>query len=252
MRVPLALMLAAAATAAQAHFGMIIPSTPMLDQADGRSVDLTVSFSHPFLAEGMPLARPAAFGVVHGGVSVDLLDRLSPGTVMGADGFTLTHALTRPGAHVFHMTPQPYWEPDEGVFIVHHAKTYVAAYGDDEGWDALVGLPMEIEPLTRPFGLWTGNLFQGVVLLDGEPLPFAEVEIERYAGAPGRAPNALMATQTIRADANGVFSYAAPAPGWWGFAALAEAAETIEREGVARPVEIGAVLWVRFEPWPAD
>lgn len=252
MRFSLAVMLCLASGAAHAHFGMIIPSTPMLEQTDGRSIDLAVSFSHPFEAEGMPLARPAAFGVTHGGETVDLLDRLSPGAIMGADGFTLTLELTRPGVHIFHMTPEAYWEPDEGAFIVHHTKAYVAAYADDEGWDALIGLPIEIEPLTRPFGLWVGNLFQGVVVLDGAPVPFAEVEVEHYTGAPNAAPSDLMITQTIKADANGVFSYAAPRPGWWGFAALVESDETIAHEGVNRPVEIGAVIWVRFEPWPTD
>ena len=29
-----------------------------------------------------------------------------------------------------------------------------------------------------------------------------------------------MVTQTIKADPNGIFTYAAPKAGWWGFAAL--------------------------------
>jgi cobalt/nickel transport protein len=244
--------LALVATAAQAHFGMIIPDAAMVSQTDGREVALTISFSHPFEAAGMTLARPAAFGVVHDGAATDLRDRLAPAEVMGSEGFTLEHPLERPGVHVFHMSPEPYWEPEEDAFIVHHTKTYVAAYDDDAGWDAMVGLPIEIEPLTRPFGLWTGNLFQGVVRLDGEPVPFAEVEVEHFSGDANAAPSDLMITQTIRADANGVFSYAAPAAGWWGFAALETAEETREHEGVAKPVEIGAVIWVRFEPWPAD
>ena len=53
------------------------------------------------------------------------------------------------------------------------------------GWDAELGLPTEIVPLSRPFGLWAGNLFQGVVKRDGAPVPHAEVEVEFYdeAGA---------------------------------------------------------------------
>ena len=38
----------------------------------------------------------------------------------------------------------------------------------DEGWDAEVGLNTEIVPLTKPYALYEGNLFQGVVKLDGE------------------------------------------------------------------------------------
>lgn len=42
---------------------------------------------------------------------------------------------------------------------------------------------------------------------------------------------------------------AAPAAGWWGFAALNTADYTLAREGTDKPVELGAVLWVRFEEW---
>jgi len=239
----------ALATPAVAHFGMIIPSDSMVEGED-RAVSLQISFSHPFEAEGMDLTRPAAFGMVKDGETQDLGDALEPTEVMGHAGFTLEQPLQRPGTHVFYMTPEPYWEPAEDVFIVHHTKTYVAAFGDDEGWDAEVGLPTEIVPLSKPFGLWAGNVFQGTVHVDGEPVPYAEVEVEHYSeGGPGSAPSDLMVTQTIKADGNGVFTYAAPVPGWWGFAALSTSDATMQHEGEEKAIELGAVLWVRFEPW---
>ncbi|MBM2575711.1 DUF4198 domain-containing protein [Jannaschia sp. Os4] len=239
-----------AAAPAAAHYGMIIPSDAMLSQEDGRSVDLTVSFSHPFEEDGMILERPEAFTVTHAGETTDLLGDLSEATVMDAPGFTLTYDVERPGAHIFAMTPVPYWEPAEDAFIQHFTKVVVPAYGDDEGWDAELGLRTEIEPLTKPFGLWAGNVFQGIVKLEGEPVPYAEVEVEFYnEGQAATAPSELMITQTIKADADGVFTYAAPNPGWWGFAALNTAPETMEQDGEAKAVELGAVIWVRFEEW---
>jgi cobalt/nickel transport protein len=246
-----ALALASAAPAA-AHYGMIIPSDPMIGQEDGRSVDLTVSFSHPFEEDGMVLERPEAFTVTHAGETTDLTGELSEATVMDAPGYTLTHELERPGTHVFAMTPVPYWEPAEDAFIQHFTKTYVSAYDDDEGWDAELGLRTEIVPLSKPFGLWAGNVFQGIVHLEGEPVPYAEIEVEFYnEGQEAEVPSELMITQTIKADANGVFTYSVPeeADGWWGFAALNTAPETMEFEGEAKAVELGAVIWVRFEEW---
>ena len=244
-----ALCLLAAGPAA-AHYGMVIPSDPMVSGEDGRSVGLTLSFSHPFERQGMTLEPPVAFGVTREGDRTDLLGALEPTTVMGSPGFMLEHALDRPGTYVFAMEPQPYWEPAEDSFITHHTKTYVSAFGDDAGWDAELGLPTEIVPLSKPFGLYEGNVFQGIVKLDGEPVPFAEVEVEHLSeDAPGVAPSELMITQTVKADGNGVFTYAAPAPGWWGFAALNTADYTLPQEGEEKPVELGAVLWVRFEPW---
>lgn len=242
--------LIALAPPATAHFGMILPSTPMLEQEDGREVTLEVGFGHPFEPSGMELARPAVFGVHSAEGDTDLLDALEDADFHGAAGFTLTHPVTKPGVQVFYMEPQPYWEPAEDVFIVHYSKTYLPAFGDDTGWDAELGLETEIVPLTRPFGLWAGNAFQGIVKRDGAAVPNAEIEVEHYnEGGVATAPSELMVTQTVRADADGVFTYAAPAPGWWGFAALSTADEQMDHEGETKDVEIGAVIWVHFEPW---
>jgi cobalt/nickel transport protein len=160
------------------------------------------------------------------------------------------YAIKRPGIYMFYMEPQPYWEPSEDVFIVHYTKTVVTAFGDDEGWDAEIGLKTEIVPLSKPYGLYAGNVFQGIVKMDNTPVPYAEVEIEYYnKRKTSVAPTDYMVTQTIKADRNGVFTYAAPSAGWWGFAALNEADFTIKHNGTDKGVEIGAVLWVHFEPW---
>jgi cobalt/nickel transport protein len=45
-----------------------------------------------------------------------------------------------------------------------------------------------------------------------------------------------------------MFSYAMPRAGWWGFAALSTADWTIKKDGVDKPVEIGAVYWVLATP----
>ncbi|HIJ20835.1 MAG TPA: DUF4198 domain-containing protein, partial [Deltaproteobacteria bacterium] len=47
----------------------------------------------------------------------------------------------------------------------------------------------------------------------------------------------------------GVFTYAAPRSGWWGFAALNTSDEKMKHEGQDKDVEIGAVLWVQFMEW---
>ncbi|GAI22805.1 unnamed protein product, partial [marine sediment metagenome] len=117
----------------------------------------------------------------------------------------------------------------------------------EEGWDDEIGLETEIVPLTRPYGLWTGNLFTGVVKVKGKPVPYAEVEVEYYnKDGTIRPPADPYVTQVVKADKNGVFSYAMPKAGWWAFAALNEASWTIKRpNGEDKPVEIGAVYWVR-------
>ena len=239
-----------AATPAFAHYGMIIPNDPMISQEDGRSVSLTMSFSHPFEMDGMLLERPAAFSVTHEGNTTDLLGSLQSATVMGDAGFVMEYPLDRPGTYIFAMEPQPYWEPAEDAFIIHYTKTYVTAFGDDEGWDTELGLKTEIVPLSKPFGLWEHNVFQGIIKMDGEPVPYAEVEVEFFnTGGTTTVPDELMITQTVKADANGVFTYAPPSDGWWGFAALNTADYTLPQDGEEKAVELGAVIWVHFEAW---
>jgi cobalt/nickel transport protein len=228
---------------ARAHFGMIIPSDEMVMKGESREVDLQIMFWHPFEGTGMDLVKPAEFGVVANGQKEDLLATLSPQKLKERQTWRTSYTIKRPGIYVFYLIPQPYWEPAEDCYIVHYTKTVVAAYGQDEGWDEPIGLKTEILPLSKPFGLYAGNVFQGVVLLNGKPVPGAEVEVE-YFNVEGKysAPTDYMVTQTIKADPNGVFTYAVPKAGWWGFAALS----TDDRQIKGKDVEIGAVIWVNF------
>jgi len=181
-----------------------------------------------------------------GGQTMELLSALKPVTIDGKTAFTLTHALKEPGAARFFIEPAPYFEPAEGKYIVHFSKVIVDAFASGEGWDDLIGLPVEIEPLTRPTGLWTGNLFTGIVRQNGQPVPFAEVEVEWRNDGSVKAPNDAFVTQVIKADANGTFSYALPRAGWWGFAALLEAPTTMKApDGSDAPIEWGALIWVK-------
>ncbi len=233
-----------------AHYGMVIPSDSMVMQGENKTVNLKLSFSHPFELIGMELETPAAFGVMANGKKADLLGTLRNIKVMDHTAWETDYNIKRPGMYMFYMEPKPYWEPAEDCFIVHYTKTVVTAFGDDEGWDAEVGLKTEIVPLSKPFGLYAGNVFQGVVKLDSKPVPYAQVEIEYYnTDGKSEAPTDYMVTQTIKADQNGVFTYAAPKPGWWGFAALNTSDNKIKHDGEDKDVEIGAVIWVEFQDW---
>ncbi|MBI9084581.1 MAG: DUF4198 domain-containing protein [Desulfobacterales bacterium] len=233
-----------------AHFGMVIPSDNMVMQGDNKTVTLQVSFSHPMEGVGMDLAPPKAFGVNVAGKNQTLLGLLKPFKVMGRGAWQAAYPIKRPGVYAFYLEPTPYWEPAEDCFIIHYTKTVVTAFGDDEGWDGEIGLKTEIVPLAKPFGLYAGNVFQGIVKFNGKPVPHAEVEVEYYnQNSKAVAPTEYMITQTIKADADGVFTYAAPRAGWWGFAALNTADFKMKHDGQEKDVELGAVIWVHFENW---
>lgn len=233
-----------------AHFQQIIPSADVLPE--GGSVTLDMIFTHPF--EGGPvmeMKRPAAVGVLSKGQRKNLTEAVQRKPSGGASGWTLTHELKEPGAAIFYVEPQPYFEPAENKLIVHYAKVLVDSHASGEGWDQLIGLPVEIRPLTRPTGLWTGNLFTGVVLKSGRPVPFAEIEVEFINDGAVEAPNDAFVTQAIKADANGTFSYAMPRQGWWGFAALIESDKPGKSpDGKDVPIEEGGLIWVKATDMP--
>jgi cobalt/nickel transport protein len=244
MRFLPALAIIAASGPALAHFQEILPSTDVLPE--GGDVTLEMVFTHPMDGgPAMEMALPRRFGVLAQGRTIDLAPALDPFTVDGKGAWRATYRLDEPGAVVFFVEPEPYWEPAEGKYIVHYAKVVVDGFASGQGWDALVGLPVEIEPLARPTGLWAGNLFRGIVRRNGEPVPFAEIEVEYVNDGSLAAPNDAFVTQVIKADAAGVFAYAMPRAGWWGFAALTEGdAPQASPDGSPAPVEEGALIWV--------
>lgn len=122
----------------------------------------------------------------------------------------------------------------------------VDAFASGEGWDLMVGLPVEIQPLSRPTGVWTGNLFRGIVKKNGKPVPYAEIEVEYVNDGTVKAPNDAFDTQVIKADQNGVFAYAMPRAGWWGFAALVKGDQKMKApDGSQAEVELGGLMWVK-------
>jgi cobalt/nickel transport protein len=238
----------AVAGTAYAHFLVLMPGDDIVSAEDSRAVGIQIEFTHP-MEQGpvMEMGKPAAFGVMAQGRKTDLLGQLQQVIKQGATAYRAQAELDRPADYVFYLEPMPYWEPAEQKMIVHYTKVVVDYLDAQDGWDEMVGFPVEIEPLVRPYGLWTGNLFRGVVRRDGEPVPYAEVEVEYYnEGGAVQVPDDPFITQVIKADANGVFSYAMPRAGWWGFAALVEGdRKLVNPDGQEVDVELGGLLWIR-------
>lgn len=244
------LLLLFSSTQSSAHFGMIIPKEPRVDPHN-RSIQLTLSFAHPFEETGMDLVKPAQFYVIKDGIKTDLLGSLKETEIMERLGWQADYQVKRPGVYQFVMEPRPYWEPTEDLSIIHYTKVIIPAFGVEDGWDQPVGLATEIVPRLRPFGNYAGNSFTGQVLLNGKPLPNAEVEVELYnQDGKYRAVSDLHITQVLKADAAGIFTFSCPVPGWWGFAALSSADYTLKNpQGEDKEVELGAVLWIYMDAY---
>lgn len=238
------------AMAVFAHFGMIIPSESVVDQNTNKNLRLILSFSHPFEGEGMTLEMPEKFGVFVNGEKKDLLNGLKETNIMEHKAWETDYNIKGPGVYQFYMIPTPYWESSEDCFIIHYTKLVVPAFGSEKGWDKEIGLNAEIVPLTRPFGLYAGSSFQGIVKNNGKIVPFANVEVNYYnKGKQVVCKNSYLENQLLKSDQNGVFTYTVPAPGWWGFKAFVPADKEIKRDGVSKKTYVGAVIWIFFDKW---
>lgn len=230
-----------------AHFGMIIPDQPMVMDQKKTDLKLTISFSHPFEQQGMDMDMPKVVGVYSEGKKEDLKKELKQVKVMGQNGWQVNHKINKPGVYIYYVEPEPYFEKAEDKYIVHLTKVVVGAFGQDEGYDAELKLKAEIIPLSRPFGIYAGNTFQGLVKFNGKAEPFCEVEVEYLnEGKKIEAENDYFVAQKIKTDANGIFTFTPPWSGWWGFAALKTDAQKLKD----KEVEIGAVIWVYFSDLP--
>jgi len=233
---------------AAAHFQVLLTNADIIRAAGRHTVHLELCFTHP-MKQGpvMEMASPVQFGVLAAGKKNDLRAVLHAKKIAERTAYECDYKMAAPGDYVFFVEPAPYWEAAERKMIVHYTKVVVDAYDAEEGWDALVGLPVEIEPLVRPYGLWTGNIFRGIVRHDGQVVPHAEIEVEYYNKDRRVAvPAEPFVTQVIKADDRGVFSYAMPRAGWWGFAALIPGEAKMKNpRGRFVDVELGGLLWVK-------
>lgn len=233
-------LLSSLAIFANAHFLMMTPSTDNVTSKKQANIEIKSMFIHPFEQNGMQMVKPV-------GIYVNSTKNplpLKSFTKFDHQAWKTNYKIKKPGVYKFFTVPQPYFEPAEAKFISHVPKVIVSAYGLEEGWDEPIGLKYEIVPMSKPFGLYAGNIFTGKVLHNGKPAANVEVEVELYNEFKLKAPTDSHITQVVKTDENGNFSFVMNHKGWWGFAALIEEG-TKMHEGKEYPIENGALLWIK-------
>jgi cobalt/nickel transport protein len=247
-----------------AHFQMIYSPDSV---PKSKKINLKLVFTHPFEAghtmdigkdENGKIHPAIAFGEMHKGKKEDLLNKLRPieftSLTNTGKAYEADVRLKGMGDHIFYFIPAPYYEGSEDIYIQHCAKVIFNVAGAPTDWDTPVGdpLPVEIVPLDKPYALWTGNVFRGIVTCKGKPVPYAEIEVEYLnhdvtgnafaKGAKVEAPHDALITMTIKADVNGVFAFGIPKAGWWGFAALGAGGDLTHN---GKELSQDAVIWVQ-------
>ena len=250
---------------AAGHYHILLPDKPTANREE--AVTFSYFFGHPFEHQLFAAQRPAAVTVITpDGRQAEQLTRLERVEVPGADGkkvaaYRWKYTPAQRGDHVVVARCEAVWMAEEQEFLQDTVKV-VLHVQTQNGWDNALGSGLELVPLTRPYGLRAGMVFQAHVLgppslrPDGpvtttplsdktqQPLPRTLVEVERYNPAPPQAlPPDEHITRTVKTDPNGVATVSLSEPGWWALTAVCDGG-TRERDGKRYPVKVRSTLWV--------
>ena len=267
-------LLALLAVPAQASdFGLLLPDRNSVDDPGQKTLKLTLGAVDPFFGRGIPLERPQSFSVLHrNGEEINRSEHLSvleETTAYGTKAWTTEVALPTPGAYHFIMQSKAIWQPEENRFTQYTVKVQVPAHGSSTGWDMASGTGLEITPLSRPFGMCAGMSFTGQVMRDGKPVAGALLEAARLDpsakidapplpedGKDARGKNrskppvplsSFQPVQELKADSQGIFTFACPTPGWWVFASDVESDPLKDPEGNLKPLRCKAEFWLYLD-----
>ena len=271
LKISLGAVLALFTGAASAHFVvMYTPSTALNRASD---VPFNIVFTHAFSGgPTMGMEKPEKFyysrGHRFGDNDVDLMEYLEPVEWETGNGDETAQAwraniprkeMRSLGDYQIVLEPAPYLEEEEDLYIQQFTKVMVNVGGVPGNWAETVGLPAEIEALNKPYANWTGAVFRGIVLSDGLPVPFTQVEVE-YLNHPLdvennrfedegliNAPHPSLEAMVILTNEFGEFSFAMPKAGWWGFAALTVGPERVYN---GKNLSQDAILWVQVTDLP--
>lgn len=235
------------ASPAAAHFNMLLPQVASAKR--GESVTIHYQWGHPFEHQLFDAPPPqSCFVLAPDGKKTDLTTTLAKISVPTGDNkktaaFQLRFTPDQRGDYLLFLTTPPIWLEEEEEFVQDTVKVVLHVQAQ-RGWDRVAGLPCEMVPLTRPYGLLPGMVFQAQVQGEGKPSAGALVEIERYNPAPPKElPPDEHITRTAKTDRNGVVTCTLPEPGWWCLTAGHESGKR-EHQGKMYPLRRRGTLWV--------
>ncbi|HTU91657.1 MAG TPA: DUF4198 domain-containing protein [Gemmataceae bacterium] len=237
-----------AATAA-AHFNMLLPQTASAKK--GETLRITYQWGHPFEHQLFDAPQPRSLIVLSpDGKRIDLTDKLEKTTLKAgskeATAYQLRFTPQQRGDYVFVLRTPPIWMEEDGEFLQDTVKMVLHVQAQ-KGWDAAAS-DFELVPLTRPYGLHPGMVFQVEMpsaRSAGKDDPRCGlVEIERYNPAPPRKlPPDEQITRTVRLDPSGVATTTLSEAGWWCLT-VARPQGTRMRDGKSYPLRQRSTFWV--------
>lgn len=228
------------------------PTAPGIEQ----EVDVLMTRMDPFRHLAEEMSMPQLFAVLRfdehtlpkDGVMqperVDLLGDVEEAQYLDKKAWGANVALDKPGLYQFIIETRPWWNEDAQRYDQHYVKSFLPVYGVETGWEYPAGLPVEIVPLSRPFGLSNPCLFSGRVLAHGKPRAGTLVRAQRINLENCPVPSRWHEDITVRTNERGEFALTLNRPGWWCCTAIMDGTPLKGNDGDPRPLQIGSSVWV--------
>jgi cobalt/nickel transport protein len=249
---------------AEAHYNMLLPERASAKK--DAPVTFIYQWGHPFEQQLFDAPAPTRLAVfAPDGKEGDLTKALEKVKSVTADGKQVTAYRLRfkpdqRGDYTFVLYTPPIWMEEDKEFVQDIVQVVLHVQAQ-KGWDVDTGQRFKLLPLTRPYGLQPGMVFQAQVVaptpgglghpLGVKPLAGSLVEVERYNARPPRPlPPDEQITRTVRTDPNGIVTCTLTDPGWWCITAQRSGSEQ-ERNGKRYRVRHRATLWVFVNAHPA-
>jgi cobalt/nickel transport protein len=250
------------AGAAQAHYHILLADKPSVGTDE--AVTISLRFGHPFEHQMFATQKPRRVFVVAPDGNATALNAKTERVDLPVEkgeplpSYRWKFTPSQRGDYVFVVQCDPVWLGEEGVFLEDTVKVTVHVQVQ-KNWDAPAGVPFELLPLTRPYGLRAGMVFQTLLIgpagaANGsaprpvlQPLPGALVEVERYnATPPKELPPDEHVTRTVKTDPAGVATVTLTEAGWWAITAVRDGGLR-ERAGRQVPVRERTTYWVHVD-----
>src|SRR5438552_5089577 len=154
------------ATSVRAHYNMLLPERHSVKR--GETVTLLHQWGHPFEHQLFDTAAPEkVYVLAPDGTTTDLTKKMDKVTSVPAGAkqvtaYRLRFTAEQRGDYVFVLTCAPIWMEEDEVFFQDTVKVVLHVQAQ-KGWDAAAEIPLQLTPLTRPYGLQPGMVFQAAV-----------------------------------------------------------------------------------------
>lgn len=146
---------------------------------------------------------------------------------------------------VFHLPLA--WSDEDRAWTETTVRT-VIHLGLSRGWETPLGLPLEIVPLNRPYGILPGDVFQVQALLEGKPVPGVKIYAEKFHKPPMKKPYPPdeIITRVAQTTPDGTALVTLHSSGWWILFAAYEQDE-IQKDEKSGPVVLQDAVWIYVE-----